>query len=88
VVESLEPERTKLFELKVTTPDPAEMRSAIEGVLQRYHITYELRTAASKDLVYETELPLHTRTDRVANAILSLDDKHETEVTWDEKKKK
>jgi uncharacterized membrane protein YhiD involved in acid resistance len=88
VVESLEPERTKVFELKVTTADPTSIRSEIEAILRRYHVTYELRTAASKDLVYETELPLHTRTDRVANAILLLDDKHETEVTWDEKKKK
>ncbi|HTM02934.1 MAG TPA: MgtC/SapB family protein [Vicinamibacterales bacterium] len=88
VVESLEPERTKIFELKVTTADPTAMRSQIESILRRYHIDYELRTAATKELVYETELPLHTRTDRVANAILTLDDKHETEVTWDEKKKK
>ena len=88
VVESLEPERTKIFELKVTTADPTVMRSQIESILRRYHIDYELRTAATKELVYETELPLHTRTDRVANAILTLDDKHETEVTWDEKKKK
>jgi uncharacterized membrane protein YhiD involved in acid resistance len=88
VVESLEPERKKLFELKVTTPDPAAARSEIEALLRRSHITYELRTAGNKDLVYETELPLHTRTDRVSNAILLLDDTHETEVTWDEKKKK
>jgi hypothetical protein len=88
VVESLEPERTKVFELKVTTADPTALRSQIESILRRYHIDYELRAAATKELVYETELPLHTRTDRVANAILVLDDKHETEVTWDEKKKK
>src|SRR5690242_12759824 len=88
IVESLEPERTKVFELKVTTADPTALRSQIESILRRYHIDYELRAAATKELVYETELPLHTRTDRVDNAILVLDDKHETEVTWDEKKKK
>jgi len=87
-VESFEPERTKTFELKVTTGDPASRRSEIEAILRRYHITYELRTAGAKDLVYETELPLYTRTDRVANAILLLDDGHENEVVWDEKKKK
>jgi hypothetical protein len=88
VVESLEPERTKIFELKVTTGDPASLRSNIEGILRRYHIKYELRTAGSKDLVYETELPINTRTDRVSNAILLLDSGQETEVVWDEKKKK
>jgi hypothetical protein len=88
VVESLEPERTKTFELKVTTGDPASMRGDIEAILRRYHITYELRTAGTKDLVYEAELPINTRTDRVSNAILLLDSGHETEVGWDEKKKK
>lgn len=88
VVESLEPERTKLFELKITTESPASLRSDIEAILRRQHITYELRTAGAKDLVYETELPFNTRTDRVANAILLLDPGKETEVIWDEKKKK
>ena len=88
VVESLEPERTKLFELKVSTGDPPSIRSGIEGLLRRHHIRYELRTAGTKELVYEAELPLHTRTDRVANAILLLDSKQETEVFWEEKKKK
>jgi hypothetical protein len=88
VVESLEPERTKVFDLKVTTDDPASLRSGIEGILRRHHINYELRTAGAKDLVYEAELPFKTRTDRVANAILLLDSKQETEVVWEEKKKK
>src|SRR5215216_4960611 len=52
VVESIEPERTKVFELKVTTGDPASIRSHVEAILRRHHITYELRTAGAKDLVY------------------------------------
>jgi hypothetical protein len=88
VIESLEPERTKTFELKVTTGNPSTMRGEIEGILRRYHVTYELRTAGTKDLVYEAELPFNSRTDRVSNAILRLDTRHETEVVWEEKKKK
>lgn len=88
VVESIEPERTKVFELKVTTEDPASIRSDMEAILRRHHIKYELRTAGAKDLVYETELPFNTRTDRISNAILLLDQKQETEVVWEEKKKK
>ncbi len=65
VVESIEPERTKVFELKVTTGDPATIRSDVEAILRRSHIKYELRTAGAKDLVYETELPFNTRTDRL-----------------------
>jgi uncharacterized membrane protein YhiD involved in acid resistance len=88
VIESLEPERTKTFELKVTTGNPSTMRGEIEGILRRYHVTYELRTAGTKDLVYEAELPFNSRTDRVSNAILRLDTSHDTEVVWEEKKKK
>ena len=50
---------------------------------------YELRTAGPKELVYEANLPLSVPTDRISNAILKLlPDGGETEVMWDEKKKK
>lgn len=88
VVESLEPERRKLFELTVTTGDPGELRGQIEAILRRYRVEYELRTAGPKELVYQAELPLRVKTDRVSNAILRLPTKGETEVAWDEKKKK
>ena len=88
VVESLEPERRKTFELKVTVPDPGTLRSEVEAVLRRYDIKYELRSAGMKELVYEASLPLDTRTDRVANAILMLEGDGEKEVVWEEKKKK
>ena len=38
--------------------------------------------------MYQADLPLNTRTDRVANAILQLQANGETEVSWEEKKKK
>jgi hypothetical protein len=88
IVESLEPERTKTFELKVTVPDPAAIRGNIEALLRRNDIAYELRSAGSKELVYETQLPLTIRTDRISNAILMLQPNGETEVVWEEKKKK
>jgi hypothetical protein len=88
VVESAEPERRKTFDLKVATEEPADLRSGVEAILRRHHIAYELRTLGQKDLVYETELPMEVRTDRVANAILALRDGNDTEVIWEEKKKK
>ena len=87
-LESIEPESTKHFELKVIASDPAAMRSDVEAILRRYHVDYELRSAGQKELVYDSELPLHTRTDRIANAILALGKNGETEVAWDEKKTK
>ena len=87
-VESIEPELTKHFEVKVIAADPAAMRGDVEAILRRYHVTFELRSAGQKELVYDTELPLHTRTDRIANAILALGKNGETEVAWEEKKTK
>lgn len=88
IVESLEPERLKTFELKVTTPDPPALRSDLEQLLRRSNVAFELRTAGPKELVYETSMPLKVKTDRVANAILRLAPEGETEVVWEEKKKK
>lgn len=90
IVESLEPEQRKTFELKISAPDPSPLRADIEAILRRSGVKFELRSAGAKDLVYETQLPISVRTDRIANAILLLqkNGSNDTEVTWDEKKKK
>jgi hypothetical protein len=88
IIESLEPERIKTFELKVTTADPTELRPSIETILRRNRSRFELRSAGQKELVYEVDLPFHVGTDKVANAILALKEGNETEVVWEEKKKK
>ena len=88
VIESFEPERRKTFELKISNGDPASLRADVEGILRRSNIRYELRSAGIKDLVYKAQLPLDARTDRIANAILTLKPGGEVEVSWDEKKDK
>jgi hypothetical protein len=88
IVESLEPERRKAFDLKITAPDPAAIRNGIEAVLRRFDVKYELRSAGAKELMYETQLPLEAKTDRLSNAILVLEGDGDKEVVWEEKKKK
>lgn len=88
LIESLEPERRKTFDLKVIAGDPGAMRAEIEAVLRRYDVRYELRSAGPKELQYEAHLPLETKTDRVSNAILLLEGEGDKEVVWEEKKKK
>ena len=88
VVESLEPEQRKTFDLKVVAADPAALRADVEAILRRSGVKFELRSAGAKDLVYEASLPISVRTDRIANAILTLQPNGETEVSWEEKKKK
>lgn len=88
IVESLEPEQRKVFDLKIVAEDPAALRADVEAILRRSGVKFELRSAGTKDLVYDASLPISVRTDRIANAILSLQPNGETEVAWEEKKKK
>lgn len=88
IIESLEPERLKTFDLKVTGVDPTTIRNEVEQLLRRNKVKFELRTAGHKELVYEANLPLSVPTDRISNAILKLQPTGETEVVWEEKKKK
>ena len=88
IVESLEPERKKTFELKITGPDPSHIRADVEAILRRNEVGYELRSTGPKEICYETQLPMTARTDRIANAILGLQPKGETEVVWSEAKSK
>ena len=87
-VESLEPERRKTFELKVIAPDPVSLRARIESTLRQSDVQYELRSLGGKEIVYEAQLPLNVSTDRIASAILASGPTGETEVVWEEKKKK
>ena len=88
IVESLEPEPLKEFELKIIGPEPAAMQGRIEAILHRYHIAFELRSTGPKEIHYEANLPFGTRTDRIASAILALEPNGEIEVVWDDKRKK
>ena len=88
LVESLEPELRKMFDLTVTTADPKSLREEVERLMRRFRIDYELRSAGDKELVYETSLPMEMRIDRVSNAILKMKSDGETQVVWTEKKNK
>ncbi|MBM3820519.1 MAG: DUF4956 domain-containing protein [Acidimicrobiia bacterium] len=87
-IESFEPEQRNTFDLKVTSAEPAALRGDVEAILRRSDVKYELRSAGAKDLVYAVQLPVSVKTDRIANAILLLQPGGDTEVAWEEKKKK
>ena len=88
IIESLEPKRQKTFELTVKTKDATAMRDAVEALLRRQQIGYELRTSSHDELCYVVTLPFDRPTDRVSNALLRLDTSGETSVEWSEKNKK
>lgn len=88
IIESLEPKKQKVFELTVKTKDATAMRNAVEALLRRQRIRYELRTSSHDELSYVVTLPFDRPTDRVSNALLGLDASGDTSVDWTEKGKK
>jgi hypothetical protein len=64
------------------------MRPALERLLQRQGIEYELRNFSEKSLCYAVRLPLNRTTDRVSSAIDHLAGDQVPSVKWEERKVK
>jgi uncharacterized membrane protein YhiD involved in acid resistance len=86
IVESFDPAPHALFELAVSTKDAANLKDAIEGVLRRRHIPFELRSASAEEISYEVKLPLNLHTDTVSDALMSLHGAEQVNVKWEPKK--
>lgn len=88
VLESIEPEPYSIFDLTVCMPAAADHREAIEQVLRRSRVNYELRGSSADDVKFEVKVPERTDLDRLSTAIAALDTKQTIDVTWDKKKDK
>ena len=86
VLEWREPWPPKAFELKVSAKDPAALKSEVEALLTRHHITFELRGSTEKDMTYFVEVPQGQRTDRISEAIAALHGAEAVDVAWEQKK--
>ncbi len=88
LLESQEPESHKDFLLKVKAKESGRLQDALEAVLRKNGVPYELRTSSQDDLMYSVRLPLTKKTDRLTSAILALRDKDKEEmaVEWSDKK--
>jgi hypothetical protein len=85
-IESIDPEPYSLFELTITAKDSASLKESIEGVLRRRRIPFELRSTSTEEICYEVKLPPDTHTDKVSDALMSLDPKQSVNVKWERKK--
>ncbi len=47
-----------------------------------------MRTITHEEMVYEVQMPIDRKTDRLSNAILKLDPENATGVEWKKKEKK
>ncbi len=86
LLESLEPEAQKHFELKIKGKHIDDLRPRIEALLRGKARRFEARTTAPDELAYEVYLPATARTDRLSNGIVALAPDGKIEVEWDEKK--
>ncbi len=87
IIESFEKARIP-FDLKVEAKDPAALRPRIEELLAKSRLEYSLRTASNEEVIYEVQLPIDKKPDRLSNAILKLDPDNATGVEWKKKEKK
>lgn len=89
IIESFEPDTTRLFDLKIKMGEDTDAsRGEFEAILRRYQIGFELRSAADDEVCYDAHVPLELQRDRVTNAILKLDPEGHAAVEWSEKKPK
>jgi uncharacterized membrane protein YhiD involved in acid resistance len=86
LLESLEPEALKHFELKVKGKHVDDLRPRLEALLRGKARRFEVRTTGPDEMSYQVYLPATVRTDRLSNGILALDPTGRIEVEWDEKK--
>jgi hypothetical protein len=87
VIESFENARAA-FELKVEAKDPAALRPRIEELLTRHRLEHSMRTVSNEEVMYEVQLPIDKKTDRLSNQILQIDPENATGVEWKKKEKK
>lgn len=88
VLESREADLAAPFTLKVTTSDPAGLRKAVEALLRRHSLTFELRSWGPEELVYAVDVPLSMKTDALSTSLVGLGPKDKVGVEWGEKKVK
>jgi uncharacterized membrane protein YhiD involved in acid resistance len=87
VVESFEKARSA-FDLKIEAKDPAAFRPPLEELLARNHLEFSMRTISDEEVIYEVQVPIDRKTDRLSNAILKIDPENATGVEWKKKEKK
>jgi len=88
IVESFEPRARHAFMLRVKAKNPTVLKPTLEHLLGRQRVSFEMRSASTDEICYEVEIPIERGTDRLSEAILSLDRANATAVAFEEKKDK
>lgn len=86
IVESFEPKATQLFALKIKAKDSISLKPRIEDLLNRRHLSYELRTSSPGETAYDVHFPIDRKTAHLSDQIVALSEG--VAVEWEEKKEK
>jgi hypothetical protein len=88
VVESLERHSFARFDLTISNTKAPALRAPLEHLLARHHARAELRSLASDEMTYSVRVPVGVRVDTLSDAIMRLDRRTKTSVSWDEKRQR
>jgi hypothetical protein len=87
-IESFEPVRRKVFELKMKRKEGLlDLRPRIEQTLSAFRATFEIRTSSDEELLYLVRTDPDFPVDHASTALTALAAEGELAVEWDEKKK-
>ena len=87
IIESFEKARAA-FDLKIEAKDPEALRPRVEELLARNRLEFSMRTISNEEVVYEVQVPIDKKTDRLSNQIMKIDPENATGVEWKKKEKK
>jgi hypothetical protein len=85
IVDTLTPKARKDLLLKIRVRDSSLLRTAIEALLRRNKVQYELRALSAENVTYFVRLPFFKKTDALTSALLNLGGK-EMAVEWSDKR--
>jgi hypothetical protein len=86
ILEWREPWPTTCFELKVKAKNPAALKPALEGLLKKHRVKFELRGSTENDMTYLVDVPQGKGTDELSEAVAALHGGGAVDVAWVEKK--
>ena len=86
VLEWREPWPTKVFDLKVSAKEPSALKPAVEALLKKHDMKFELRGSTDEEVSYAVDVRQGRKTDKVSEEIVKLGGAETVSVEWAQKK--
>ena len=86
VIESIDPAPYLLFDLAISATNSKSLKKAIERMLERREIPFELSSTSDEKLTYEVKMPPGLHTDVISEALLRLEPTQHLNVKWEHRK--